>query len=223
MPFLTNLDRAIGAVNYVDSMLQWPAGNRPEDIAQRRAHGLPASDTKPLRAACEAFQESNNLNHGRMAPQDNVDYYRALAKYALAYKVGMCDELAAIAFAWLIDDLKAPCNVTYYTLYKHEKRFHSFLILGEEEVPKAPENHHLIGEGLPPRWPMEAVWCDPWSRDCFEIKDDWHRRVGTIASVCGRSGVLNARYCAFSAAPHGPPSACLDGKINVPDSDGATP
>lgn len=125
MPCNLNLARAEMAVGYVESEMRWPSGNKLEDWEHRSAHGdefwppLAAdleAKTNEMRNAFRRFEASNLIWHGLENPQDNVDCYLFKADCALQFGVGMCDELAAIAFKWLVMIRKVPCSVSYYNL-----------------------------------------------------------------------------------------------------------
>lgn len=199
MPLMTRLELAQQAIAYVKSVIKWPATNRPEDVAHRQAHNMPIVGPAAMRRRLRNYVETHGLWHGSDAIEDNIDAIRARAEFAIAEGVGWCDELAAIAFAWLIDVRDAPCHVGYYQLYDGKAPFHSFVMIGETS---RPQFLYFVGEGIAPQaWPMDAVWCDPWRGDCFEIKDDWDQRMRKVVEDCGKTpGIYTARCKAFRAA-----------------------
>ncbi len=203
MALMTNLVRAEMAVAYVDSVMKWPSSNKPEDIKHREMYGMPIINLKSMRSEFNEFSASHGLDHGHGYIQGNVDYFLAYADFAQKHGVGLCDELTAVAFKWLTNVRAVPCNVSFYSISDTGIAFHSFIILGEREPPRM--RYFLDEKHSPATWPMDAVWCDPWRRDWFEIKDDWRRRVSMVAHDCGHKfesplGYFSVRCMAFSSA-----------------------
>ncbi len=204
---------AEAAVAYVDSVMEWPSTNRPDDVKHRQMYRKPVVDVGPLRMEAAKIVDSHELWHRENAWVLNFNKrFVDMADLAMEYGVGNCGMLAAVAFKWLVEVQQVPCNVSYYGMRNEDFGIHSFLILGETEVPTAD---YFLNERHPPSSWLSAVWCDPWRRDWFEIKDDWCRRVRMIARDCDEDLIPPEGSYKFRCRAFKPKGA---GRITVPHS-----
>ena len=112
---------AEAAVAYVDSVMEWPSTNRPDDVKHRQMYRKPVVDVGPLRNEFDSIERSRGLWHaGFDRICDNVEYYLTQAKVAREHGVGECDELVAISFEWLVKIKNVPCNVSRNSIYSSD-------------------------------------------------------------------------------------------------------
>ena len=208
------------AVAYVDETMPVATDNVDQHQAHRRNYpdrqgNRDMPGVQALRFAA-AMQIPAALRDEYDDPHMNVPTHVWLGEFAEKHRTGNCEELADVAFRWLVVEKKAP-HVAIYNLCAGRNVIHTFVMIGVQCPP--PEYEGLKIAQFPAAWPPTAVWCDPWRREWFEIKDDYARRVRMIIRDCvkfarvGGIGDIDAQpfvlVCrAYSAGqpPH-PPSA----------------
>ena len=171
------------------------ADNKPEDKNRLHQKGL----RPPYNSVLEFRQERKRVdpNATRMDhdPCRNVAKIFAEAWDARAAGMGRCGEQVTVAFRYLVEEKKANGIALFQLSSNYRPKFnHSFVILG---LDRKPPEFQAIGlapcpaglahcpAGLahcPAGW-INAVWCDPWAHEWFQVRDGWKRRVRNIARM----------------------------------------
>ncbi len=181
---------AEAAVKYVQSVVTFGADNKIDDLAHRIFYDCEPGET--IKSIREKRHTGERALHGVDAlewAQDirskrNFRYLMHCAVDAMASGQGRCDEQAALALYYLVKKKKYK-NIGVFDMSKANAPLgdefkHRFVLLGLE---KTPSQIGIISlSHCPVEW-MNAVWCDPWAHQWFEIKDGWPRHLNNIACL----------------------------------------
>lgn len=201
MPWTRRLGWAESAVAYVEAtMARYPTDNRADDLAH-----LPRESHWQAQKAREKYYDDAYSRYpwDYLSPSFNTVGTVHLAQLYGRVGLGNCGEMASLAFSWLVHEKSIHEGVSLYSLmcpYGRKQRdeiLHTFVLIGE---PSEPTAFVVMDDRLiPGGWPMDAVWCDPWRRVCFEIKDDWQKHVDRILEDCAKAN--NAEVASIAPLP----------------------
>ena len=132
------------------------ASNRSEN-AQGRAF---TPDLKALR----------QVMRGPEIAQDGVGKARARANLCMQRRVGNCAEQTSMAFIYLLDKYGASCNGL--AMVETKTYDHVFLVVGLPIARRAAATYINARITTPPDdWDMNAVICDPWYHEWYEVNE----------------------------------------------------
>lgn len=166
------------AVKYVEEVMYYGSPNKQLDIA----HMEMWNRRPPVRLAEYRLRgrlSDPGWNDFDLDPRKN--FYKLLSRVPdiLELRTGNCQEQAILAAIYLITK-KLQTGVAYISLYSDQGFVnfrHSFVLLGM--APEGFETRAFNAANPPAAW-LNAVWCDPWAHDWFEVKVSWPVRVTDI-------------------------------------------
>lgn len=188
MPGSILLNAAEEAVSFADKVISEGADNWPEHFAElHRRHPDVPLGIDALRERREAadsifygdlswIDDHSNPLHEHMLLQTAVD--------AMASGEGRCDEFAAVAYYHLAKKQRLT-GVGYFGLTRlgappDDEFGHAFVLVGLDLLPMG--SFVLSPMIVPPGW-INAVWCDAWAKQCFEIRQGWPDRFLEIVDL----------------------------------------
>lgn len=171
-----NLTIAEYAVQYTVGKMTKGASNKPIDLAhsdirRRVEHGwtswlrsndLTTNSVKEQRAKQEA--DESNLNM--------IDRILGVADTVESSGIGNCGEQSCVAFKYLWNRRNPSKNFVMVNLGRN----HTCIVVGATQ--SQVDGWSFVG--MPPAWPADAVVCDPWFYEWFEVSSDWTRKVRQI-------------------------------------------
>jgi len=166
------------AVGFVEEAMPFGAENNEIDMALRKITGCsPPISLRYDRAYRRAAQQG--MYAKVLDPRANVESTLWQAEHTYSARVGLCDEQAALAAGYLIQEMHQT-GVGLFAIDGADKKLkfgHVFVVLGLATEPLRKQylsfNHYPLG------W-ENAVWCDPWAKDCFQVTAGWPDRVKRI-------------------------------------------
>ncbi len=174
------LTLAEDAVAYVKKQLIYGADNKLTDRARRFRTGqhpaLSITEHRNLRD-----QKMKGVTDMAPDPRQNLASILAEAHDAKVDQIGNCSEQVAVAFAYLMNERRQP-GIAYFAIKSNDDSLafgHAFVLIGLEQEPVG---HQYLSDHLPAGW-TNAVWCDPWADQCFEIKGNWPDRLYDILEM----------------------------------------
>jgi len=202
---MSNLDLQYAemAVKYVKSILIYGADNRDDDIANLKINhpGMKFSidDVRKRRHAAAPIFYGPDLSwtadHNHPLRER---YLLETAVDAMASGQGRCDEQAALAYYYLVK--RNQCTgVGVFALHlpawsPGDEFGHCFVLMGLKSTPD--QRQTIFSSHVPSGW-MDAVWCDPWANQWFEIKGNWpDRLMDTVRQLSGHEKIGSAGLAA---------------------------
>ena len=197
MPHSWNLALAEMAVKFVDSAMVYGSENKRIDMEHRcmYAEKFPPSSLSEARSMRRLFDRLNFGPEGFKLNSDvrsatALDHLMGIGKQAAKDKQGNCSEQACLAAYYLIR-IKRQKGVGVFALdpmtdrdklIKELKFDHVFVVLGLNREPVQKQVLSLSADHHPSGW-TNAVWCDPWAHEWFDIKEGWPRRLHDIVRM----------------------------------------
>ena len=184
------LSEANLAVAYVKRSLKFGAGNKWDDakkayevhhewaegVAMNMGYPRPLAKVAGLfmYVIGEARVIAMRMEDGAPPPMNGahsgINRIRQVANDSIKWGVGNCGEQAAISFTELYNRGVRPLDYMWLT-----NRKHAFVVIGRKSDS---------GED-PSAWGDEAVICDPWNNDAYQLMPEMARSTLLAKMQCG--------------------------------------
>lgn len=143
----------------------------PTQVSYKRAE---AREYGLLSAKFDAFRDGLRTQVNTPADNERVIKLGKLVERLADF--GNCGELSAVAYRYLVKNGGAG-RVGYIEWVGGN---HVFVVLGLNAMAKMTSEY--TSEKAPTDWGRNAVWCDPWAKQCFETYRDtlWKQKTTAI-------------------------------------------
>ncbi len=178
MPYNSNLALAEMAVKFVELQLPYGAENKSIDMEHRRMWDRnPTKSLDQHRAMCKTLVPGVYASY--FDPRSNLEAVLVEGAFSKFGQQGNCGEQAALAFYYLVAEKKQTgVGLFAITVQDPDVLFdHAIVVLGLKREPSQLQYYHHAF--YPAGW-ENAVWCDPWAQEWFEIKEGWLHRVDNV-------------------------------------------
>jgi hypothetical protein len=116
-------------------------------------------------------------------PSDAVERVRTRARLCIERRTGNCHEQASVAFVFLLDRYGASCNGL--AMVGTEQFNHVFLVIGIPTARRAGVKAVAARIGRAPDDWQNAIVCDPWYHEWYEMKDFTPKMRQTLIKSSG--------------------------------------